>query len=162
MKLDGKELKTDAKFSEDRVYRYALWRIWDENQPKVMFIGLNPSTANETEDDPTVRRCKGFAKSWGYGGLIMANIFAYRATEPKNMESAKDPIGPENDAWLLKLTQEATLVIGAWGNHGKFKSRGKVVVDSIPDLYCLKMNETGHPAHPLYLPSASRPKLIKE
>lgn len=155
-------MKTDAKFSEDRVYRYALWRIWDENQPNVMFIGLNPSTADETEDDPTVRRCKGFAKSWGYGGLIMANIFAYRATEPEIMKSAKDPIGPENDEWLLKLAQQATLVIGAWGNHGKFKSRGKIVVDSISDLYCLKMNETGHPTHPLYLPSELQPKLMAE
>ena len=158
--MNKKEMKTDAKFSKDRIYRYALWRIWDDNQPKVMFIGLNPSTADETKDDPTVRRCRGFAKLWGFGGLIMANIFAYRATEPENMKSTGDPTGPENDEWLLKLTQEATLVIGAWGNHGEFRGRGKEVLDLIPDLYCLKMNKTGHPAHPLYLPSALEPKLI--
>ena len=153
-------MKSDAILSEDRIYRYALWRIWDNTQPNVMFIGLNPSTADETEDDPTIRRCIGFAKSWGYGGLIMANIFAYRATEPEIIKSAKDPIGPENDKWLLKLIQEAPLVIGAWGNHGKFKGRGRAVMDSIPNLYCLKMNGTGHPAHPLYLPSGLEPKLI--
>ncbi len=90
----------------------------------------------------------------------MANIFAYRATEPKNMKSAKDPIGPENDEWLLKLAQQAVFVIGAWGNHGKFKSRGRAVMDLIPDLHCLKMNKTGHPTHPLYLPSELRPKLM--
>jgi hypothetical protein len=160
LELNDKEMKTDAKFSKDRIYRYALWRIWDDNLPKAMFIGLNPSTADETKDDPTVRRCRGFAKSWRFGGLIMANIFAYRATEPEIMKSTGDPIGPENDEWLLKLTQEATLVIGAWGNHGEFRGRGKAVLALIPHLHCLKMNKAGHPAHPLYLPSELEPKLI--
>ena len=91
-------MKTDAKLSECRKYRYALWRTWDETKPHVMIIGLNPSTADETKDDPTITRCINFAKSWGYGGVCMANLFAYRATEPTVMKGSTDPVGTENDA----------------------------------------------------------------
>jgi len=84
---------SDAKLSVCRKYRYALWRIWDKSKPIVLFISLNPSTADEKEDDPTIRRCIGFAKSWGYGGLCMANLFAYRTKSPSEMMSAKDRLG---------------------------------------------------------------------
>ena len=93
-------MKSGAELSEDqdRKYRYALWRIWDENKPYVLFIGLNPSTADETKDDPTVRRCIGFTQSWKkYGGVYLANLFAYRATNPRELEVVADPIGPGND-----------------------------------------------------------------
>ena len=79
---------TDATFSDDRVHRYALWRIWDESLPKVLFIGLNPSTATETKNDPTIRRCMGYAKDWGYGGYIMGNIFAFRSSDRRSATSA--------------------------------------------------------------------------
>jgi hypothetical protein len=90
-------LKTDAKFSACRKYRYALWRTWDESKPNVMIIGLNPSTADENENDPTITRCINFAKSWGYGGVCVTNLFAYCATVPSDMKESNDPIGSEND-----------------------------------------------------------------
>ena len=161
MDFNSAKIKSDAVLSEDRVYRYALWRIWNEDRPLVMFVGLNPSTADETNDDPTLRRCMGFAESWGYGGVIMANIFAYRATDPKIMKQTEAPIGPENDEWLRKLSQEAGLVIGAWGNHGAFKQRGSDVADMLPNLHYLKMNKSGHPAHPLYLQANLKPIPMK-
>lgn len=144
-------LKSDAVFSPDRVHRYGLWRIWDDDLPKVLFIGLNPSTADEFKNDPTIRRCIGYAKDWGYGGYIMGNIFGFRATDPKVMKAAKDPIGPKNNEWLLKLHNEADLTIGAWGNHGEFMNRGKDIVNLIPNLKCLKITGKGYPSHPLYL-----------
>ena len=143
-------IKSDAVFSPDRLHRYGLWRLWDNNLPTVLFIGLNPSTADEFKNDPTIRRCIGYAKDWGYGGYIMGNIFAFRATDPDIMKAAKDPIGAENNEWLLRLHQEADLTIGAWGNYGKFMNRGKDVVAMIPNLKCLKITGQGYPSHPLY------------
>ena len=150
-------IKSDAVFSIDRVYRYGLWRIWNDTLPKVLFIGLNPSTADEVKNDPTIRRCIGYAKDWGYGGYIMGNIFGFRSTDPKIMKATNDPIGPENNAWLLKLHDEADLTIGAWGNHGKFMDRGMEVMDLISDLKCLKITDQGFPYHPLYLPKSLEP-----
>lgn len=109
----GQPLKTDAVLSTCRKYRFALWRIWDESKPYAMIIGLNPSTADEKEDDPTIARCIGFARSWGYGGLCMANLFAFRATEPADIFAASDPIGPGNDEWLIKLADGAGVVVAA-------------------------------------------------
>jgi hypothetical protein len=150
-------MNKDARLSDDRTYRYALWRTWDKAQPSVMFIGLNPSTADEEQDDPTIRRCAGFARSWGYGGLIMANLFAYRATIPKEMREAHDPVGPENDWWLQSLSEEAAIVIGAWGNGGQFLDRGNIVIKTFRGMHCLKMTQLGQPAHPLYLKGNLRP-----
>ena len=101
-------MKTDTIFSECRRYRYALTRIWDETGPYAMFICLNPSTADEIQDDPTVRRCINFAKSWGFAGVCMTNIFAYRATQPADMMAAADPVAPENDMWLKKLAENGS------------------------------------------------------
>lgn len=139
-----------AEFSDCRTYRYVLSRIWDRSERSVTFIGLNPSTADETEDDPTIRRCIGFAKAWGYGGLIMANLFAYRATFPSDMKAAPDPIGSGNDSWLRHLADNS-LVIAAWGNHGSYMNRAADVRRMLSELYCLKLNGSGEPAHPLYL-----------
>ena len=150
-------MKTDAKLSECRQYRYALWRTWDDSKPYAMFVGLNPSTADETDDDPTIRCCIVFAKDWGYGGLCMANLFAYRATDPSNMFSAQDPIGPQNDVWLERLAKDAGIVVAAWGNHGGHLGRSKIVSALIPNLQCLKVNKSGEPAHPLYQPSTAKP-----
>ncbi len=150
-------MKTDAKLSDCRKYRYALWRTWDESKSHAMFIGLNPSTADETENDPTVTRCINFAKSWGYGGLCMANLFAFRATEPSQMMGAKDPIGEGNDEWLIKLAQEAGVVVAAWGNDGSYLGRSKQVSEFVKNLHYLKMNITGEPAHPLYLKADCQP-----
>ena len=148
-------MKSDANLSECRQYRYALWRTWDESKPYAMFIGLNPSTADEKEDDPTITRCINFAKTWGYGGLCMANLFAYRSSDPSNLRSTQEPIGLENDAWLKKLAKEAGVIVAAWGNDGAYLGRSKLVSSNISNLKCLKINKTGEPAHPLYQPSSA-------
>jgi hypothetical protein len=143
-------LITDAKFSDCRKYRFALWRIWDESKPYAMFIGLNPSTADEIEDDRTISRCISYARSWGYGGLCMANLFAFRATKPEDMMAVIDPIGLGNDEWLVKLSENAGVVVAAWGNTGNHLNRSSQVLEFMPNLHYLKINKSGEPAHPLY------------
>jgi hypothetical protein len=145
-------METGATYSPCRKYRYELWRTWDASSPAVMFIGLNPSTANETHDDPTIRRCIGFAQRFEYGGLIVCNLFAYCATDTKDMLAAEDPVGRDNDDYLIANAKEAGIVIAAWGNNGRYLNRSESVVALIPNLYCLKLNASGEPAHPLYLP----------
>jgi hypothetical protein len=144
-------MKTDAILSADRKYRYVLSRIWDESKPTVMIIGLNPSTADEEKNDPTIIRCINFAKNWGYGGVYMLNLFGFRATQPKNMFNAENPIGDENDKYIVKYSKICDKVICAWGNDGSYKNRNKEVLYKIENSYYLKLNKTGEPAHPLYL-----------
>jgi len=153
-------LKADAKLSDCRNYRFALWRTWDDSKPFAMIIGLNPSTADEVNDDPTLTRCINFAKSWGYGGVCMTNLFAYRATDPKDMKAQRDPIGVENDMWLTKLANDAGIVVAAWGNDGSYLNRSNMVVEMLPNLHYLKMNKSGEPAHPLYLKADLIPVLM--
>ncbi|MBI5422211.1 DUF1643 domain-containing protein [Candidatus Peregrinibacteria bacterium] len=147
-----------ATFSPDRKHRYTLWRIWDEKKPYAMFVGLNPSTADETQNDPTVTRCIGYAKKWGYGGLYMMNIFAFRSTDPKKLRLVRDPIGEKNDHWIKRIAREAGIVVAAWGNHGLFLDRSKAVLELIPHPHCLKLNKNGEPCHPLYLASDLMPQ----
>ena len=144
-------MKSSALFSECRTYRYALWRLWDESLDSILFIGLNPSTADESHNDPTISRCINFAKKWGYGGLCMANLFAYRATQPRIMMLADDPIGPDNDQILFDLVSKTDIVVAAWGNHGSFMGRSAHIARSIHNLKCLGFNKSGEPVHPLYL-----------
>ncbi len=148
------KIKSSAEFSVCKKYRYALWRVWDSNKPSVMFIGLNPSTADDVNNDPTVTRCINFARNWGYGGLCMANIFAYRETKRHIMKEQNDPIGPDNDKWLKKLAAESDLVVAAWGNDGAHLNRSKAVTNLIENLHCISLNKTGEPSHPLYLNSS--------
>jgi hypothetical protein len=155
--MEGIKMKTDAKLSSCRKYRFALWRTWDDSKPFVMIIGLNPSTADEVENDPTIIRCINFAKYWGYGGVCMANLFAYRATDPSVMKSKIDPVGTENDMWLTNLAQDAGIVVAAWGNDGSHLNRSSVVKELLPNLHYLKMNKSGEPAHPLYLKGDLKP-----
>lgn len=150
-------MKTDAKLSACRKYRFALWRTWDEEKPYVMIIGLNPSTADETEGDPTITRCINFAKSWGYGGVCMVNLFAYRATAPSDMMASTDPVGAGNDIWLSKLAKDAGIVVAAWGNDGSYLGRSSEIKNILPNLHCIRMNKSGEPAHPLYLKSELKP-----
>ena len=149
-------MKTGAFFSEDRKYRYLLTREWGK-EPKLGLIALNPSTADETKDDPTIRRCIGFAKSWGYGGLLMGNIFAYRSTDPKGLLTIGDPIGPENDGWLDYIKRKSGLTVAAWGVHGHLMGRGEVVRRNLRRLYVLGLTKEGFPKHPLYLPKTLEP-----
>lgn len=147
------EMQKSAEFSDCRAYRYVLRRSWDwqgyANQ--VMFVGLNPSTADEVEDDPTIRRCIGFAKSWGFGGLLMMNAYAFRATDPKVMKAATDPIGPDNDEALSYRATQVGLIVACWGAHCE-RRRERQVLDVLgKPVKCLGKTKAGHPKHPLYL-----------
>lgn len=135
-----------------------MWRIWDISKGVVAFIGLNPSTADESEDDPTIRRCINFAKSWGYGGIEMLNLFAFRATKPVDLFKSMAPIGPDNDFYLKAKTAEAAITIAAWGNGGNFKNREKDVLKLLDNLYCLSITKSGQPGHPLFLKGDLRPR----
>ncbi|RLA16249.1 MAG: hypothetical protein DRQ61_12760 [Gammaproteobacteria bacterium] len=151
-------MKTGAYFSVCRKYRYSLWRSWDDSKPYAMFIGLNPSTADEKADDPTIRRCINFSKEWGFGGLYMVNLFAFRATKPSDLMRAVEPVGSDNDKQIKTLASNAGIVVAAWGNDGTYLHRSKEITKMLPNLKCLKINKSGEPAHPLYQPKSARPK----
>lgn len=150
-------MATETLFSPCRKWRYTLWREWIGGSGYAMFVGLNPSTADEVSDDPTVRRCISYAKAWGYAGLCMTNIFAFRATDPKDMKAVHDPVGMDNDMHLLRVSRHAGVVIAAWGAHGAYRGRGAEVMAMIPGMKCLSKTKGGYPAHPLYLKSSLLP-----
>ena len=141
----------DAIVSDNQLYRYQLSRVWNSSLPMVMFICLNPSTADHNDDDPTILKCIKYAQDWGYGGLLMGNLFAYRATEPLDMKRADDPIGPLNNHHLKLMSQQVDKIVCGWGNHGVYLDRDEKVKSMFDNLYALKINKTGSPAHPLYL-----------
>lgn len=141
---------SDAVFSKDRIHRYTLVRVWDEEKPSIMIMGLNPSTADETKNDPTVRRFIGFAKKWGYGSLYVTNMFAFRATYPEDLYKAEDPVGPENDYWIRKISSIADLVVLAYGNHGAYRNRHEEILKMVKNPYCIKITKMNLPIHPLY------------
>lgn len=141
-----------AEFSNCRNYRYALWRIWDTSKPLVMFIGLNPSTANEFSDDPTIRRVKAIAKNLGYGGIYMMNCFAYISTDPKLLKT--NPMSKEwNDNMLTITASKCADVIFAWGNFDIVKTTGRDIelIEMFPHAKALHINKNGSPKHPLYV-----------
>lgn len=150
-------MKKSAVISDCGKYRYELRRIWGETKSLVAFIGLNPSTADAEKDDATIRRCINFAKDWGYGGIIMLNLFAFRATDPKTMKAEIHPIGLENDEYIKKGIEAAALTVAAWGNHGEHHNRGDVVRYS-SYFFVLALTKQGYPAHPLYLKKTLKPK----
>ena len=149
--------RAGAAFSKCGHYRYSVWRSWEPGSGSVLFIGLNPSTADASKDDPTLTRCVHFAQSWGFGSVSIVNLFAYRTTYPNVLLQVKKPVGPKNDLWIRKLVTQSDIVIAAWGNAGSINDRSKVVLDLIPVPHCLKVNRTGAPSHPLYLPKTCRP-----
>lgn len=165
--------KRTTVFSPCRNYRYTLWREWgtvklrdlfslpppqQSTTAYAMFVGLNPSTADETNDDPTIRRCIDFATRWGFKALCMTNLFAFRSTDPRGMMRASRPIGPDNDAWLLGCAAGAGIIIAAWGKKGAFKGRAGDVVRMLPMMHYLRLNDDGSPEHPLYIPAITKPK----
>lgn len=146
-------MKTSAVFSPCRTWRYTLTREWDADAPRMMMVGLNPSTADEFSDDPTVRRCIGFAKREGCGTLVMTNIFALRSTDPRELYRGHAIVGIDNDRWLARTAAESDLIVCAWGNHGKLSGRGEQVVEllSFWTLQCFGTTRERQPKHPLYL-----------
>jgi hypothetical protein len=118
---------------------------------------LNPSTADEIKDDPTIRRCRNFAKAWGFDALCMANLFAFRTKDPAEMMRAPDPIGPENDHWLQNLSADAGITIAAWGVPGKFRGRDEEVLQILQEPNCLGVTKDGFPRHPLYVKADTKP-----
>ncbi|MEQ4693687.1 MULTISPECIES: DUF1643 domain-containing protein [Providencia] len=154
------EIKS-AYISKDELYRYDLWRIWDNTKPSIMFIGLNPSYADHEINDNTITRCINFSRMWGYGGLCMCNLFAYRATKPTEMFKALDPIGSDNDAILLSHAEKVDKIVASWGNHGRFKGRSAEIKSLLSNkLYYLELNKTGEPKHPLYIHSETKLKKL--
>lgn len=150
-----------ATFSPCRTWRFRLERRWSAG-PKAAFILLNPSTADETKDDPTIRRCIGFAKAWGFGGLVLGNIFALRSTDPRGLYSHADPIGPGNDDALRGIAREAEKVICGWGTHGALNGRGSFAFDVMrqagAEPLALKVTAAGFPGHPLYIGADTIPR----
>ncbi len=146
-----------ACFDATGTYRYSLWRVWNWTSPRLAFIMLNPSTADTQCDDATIRRCIGFAQSWGYGSLEVVNLFSLRTPYPQTLRQVADPVGVDCDAHLLAAVERAEQVIVAWGNWGCLYSRDRVVLDLLAaprlhtKLHCLGMNQSGQPCHPLYL-----------
>jgi hypothetical protein len=139
------------------IYRYKLLRTIDMNKPKICFIGLNPSTADISYDDNTVRRCINWSRRNKYGQMVMLNIFAYRSTNPKGLLTVQDPIGQWNNEWIKNECKDANTIVAAWGNWGKLHSRSLHVLELLKDkrIMCFSTTLQGQPKHPLYIPSDS-------
>jgi hypothetical protein len=150
-----------ATMSDDGIYRYDLTRVWDRAKNRLCFVMLNPSTADSMVDDPTIRRCGGFAHSWGYGSIVVVNLFALRVTRPIHLNDHPDPVGPLNDDvagfWIRRLP-----VIAAWGAHKKTVERvewfGEQIALNDHPVRCLGTTKDGHPRHPLYVPASKAPE----
>lgn len=181
----AKYTSVGADISPDGRYRYLLWREWrgsnhqhwrwiggakdgaghDLGEPKAcLFVMLNPSTADGESDDPTIRRCVGFARAWGYDRLEVVNLFAFRATSPRvllAMNDADEPYGVRNQQAIEEAAREAGTIVCAWGNHGAHLDQHETVLGWLEDcgtpLMSLGITDAGHPRHPLYVPAATRP-----
>ncbi|PTX57668.1 hypothetical protein C8N43_2339 [Litoreibacter ponti] len=160
-------LKGDAAstaiYSDCERYRYALTRIWDEGGRKVAFVMLNPSTATEVQNDPTVERCERRARALGFGAFRVCNIFAWRDTDPFKMRKAPEPVGPANDDAIVEACGWGDMVVCAWGIHGAHLDRGpdveRLMRATGDPLYHLGLSKAGHPKHPLYISYAQQPEL---
>lgn len=155
-----------ARFSPCRRWRYLLWRRWEPAAPVANFLMLNPSTADEVKLDPSCTRARRYAERWGFGALVVTNLFGWRATDPEDMRAAGDPIGSQNDGAILRAARAADLVVCAWGNHGSHLQRSAAVLSGLRkarlELHFLRLNGNGEPAHPLYLPSSLQPQRFPE
>jgi hypothetical protein len=155
-------MEREALFDPTFTYRYLLRRTWDVRLPLAVFVMLNPSTADAERDDPTIRRCIGLTRAWGFGRLEVVNLFGYRTPHPTVLAAAADPVGPENDVHVLQAAARGDLVVAAWGNAGAILQRGALMLPHLVSaarlpLQCLGQTRTGHPRHPLYVPAASTP-----
>lgn len=154
-RADGQ--RSEAFYSTCGGYRYGLRRVWREGADEVLFVMLNPSTADETRNDPTIERCQRRAEAMGFGGLRIANLFAYRATHPRDLKAAPAPVGPGNDALLRDWARGAALTVAGWGVHGGLLNRGPEVAGWLGPASHLGLTRDGHPRHPLYVAYATAP-----
>ncbi len=154
---------SEAVYSPCLQYRYVLTRVWDAAGGKVVFVMLNPSTATEAQNDPTVERCERRARALGFGAFRVVNIFAFRATDPRVMRAQADPVGPGNDAAILDSVAWADRVICAWGSHGAHLGRGAAVTALLrgagQPLWHLGLTQAGQPKHPLYIGYDRQPEI---
>jgi hypothetical protein len=161
--VDVKEIPSEAgaRFSRCRRWRYLLWRRWDAAKPAANFLMLNPSTADEVKLDPSCTRARLYAEAWGFGALVVTNLFGWRATDPAHMKAVGDPVGRGNDAAILEAARHCAVVVCAWGNHGAHLERSARVLAALKragvKLNYLKLNGSGEPAHPLYLRGTLKP-----
>jgi hypothetical protein len=147
-------------FSPCEKYRYTLWREVNPNgEGYVQWIALNPSTADETKDDPTVRRMQGFSRDWGARYCLVTNVFAFRATNPRDMKAQHDPWGPTNMHHIQRLAKHARMVVAAWGVHGAWMRADLSLQQALSDipLKCLGKTKDGQPRHPLYIKATQSP-----
>ncbi len=143
-----------AVFDETGTYRYRLWRRWDQALPVLCFVMLNPSTADATNNDPTITRCINMARQWGYGGVEVVNLFAYRSTRQRDLWQAEDPVGPQNDAYIRRAIAKSDSCVVAWGNlPTRRNDRSKTVSKFLAGkkIFCLGLTKNSQPRHPLYL-----------
>ncbi|MGC9369117.1 MAG: DUF1643 domain-containing protein [Paracoccaceae bacterium] len=151
-----------AVYSDCEAYRYSLTRTWDPAGRRALFVMLNPSTATEVQNDPTVERCERRARALGFGAFRVTNIFAFRATDPRVMRAAGDPVGPANDAAIAESAPWADQIICAWGTHGEHMDRGPAVETLLRatgrPLWHLGLSKAGHPKHPLYIAYSQQPE----
>ena len=153
-----------AHFSPCRRWRYRLWIEWNQDRPVMLWLLLNPSTADEIANDPTVERCQRRAHASGFGSVGIANIFAWRSTDPAGLLATEDPVGPENDAAIIDMATRADLIVCGWGKHGSLLGRGPAVEEMLRSrrairhkLHALKLNADGSPRHPLYVGYEAKP-----
>ncbi len=152
--VDG--LESGAIFDVSGSYRYTLYRAWSAYHPRIAFVLLNPSTADEEKNDPTIRRCMGFARAWNFGSMEVVNLFAYRATDYRELFKVIDPVGVENNYFLTQAVERCSTVVLGWGTRGTFLGRDRQVMSLLArrnDLYCIGITRDGQPRHPLYVKS---------
>lgn len=145
-------------FDASARYRYLLTRTTGAARSRLAFVLLNPSTADAQRNDPTIRRCIGYAQRWGFGRLEIVNIFAYRTTYPRELWAQDDPVGAGNDAWIRRVARRADRVVAAWGAHGSALGRSTRIAQLLDgvEVWCLGMTGAGEPRHPLYLRADQR------
>lgn len=157
--ISGESISGAAFSDSNRRFRYALWRVWQPDGDKLLFIGLNPSTANGIKDDPTIRRLVGFAKSWGFGGLFAGNLFSLVTANPGNLWFSPSPEQPNgmNDTIIKRMRELCSKVMVGWGNEGRFAgTRPREVLALVGEpVFCIKRTKAGEPIHPLYMPLSS-------
>lgn len=153
-------LERDARLSDCGRYRYLLRRTWDHGLPRALYVMLNPSTADAEIDDQTIRSCIRLVKALGYGSFEVVNLYAFRATDPRELQKSPDPIGPDNDAVIEAATNRCDTIICAWGAHKPATMRGRRVHEILrrqrPAVFCLGRTATGAPKHPLYIPTGAK------